>query len=97
MNFFMMMMYGGILFLLIAILCAFFSWQIYRKNKKSKTLKKLYWARVLSSILLTPYIYFQYVFSDLTYLPIRITFVLISFFLLYLLVKRWGSETSLRR
>lgn len=93
----MMIMYGGILFLITAILFAAISWMIYQKNKKSKTLKKLYWARVISALLLTPYVYFQYVFSDLTYLPRRIAFIVISFLLLYLLVKRWGKAAQLRR
>ena len=70
---------------------------IDQKNKKSKCLKKLYWARVISALLLTPYVFFQYIFSDLTYLPVRIFFVIFSFFILYLLVKRWGKETTLRR
>jgi len=97
MNVFMVIMYGGILFLIAAFSFAFLSWVIYQKNKKSKQLKNLYWARVISAILLTPYVFFQYIFSDLTYLPIRITFVLFSFFILYLLVKRWGKESRSRR
>ncbi|WP_222845037.1 hypothetical protein [Candidatus Methylopumilus rimovensis] len=83
-------MYGGILFLIAAFSFAFISWKIYKKNKKSKQLKNLYLARVVSAVLLTPYVFFQYIFSDLTYLPIRIAFVIFSFFILYLLVKRWG-------
>ena len=55
----MMIMYGGILFLIAAFSLAFLSWKIYQKNKKSKHLKNLYWARVISAILLTPYIFFQ--------------------------------------
>ena len=97
MNVFMIIMYGGILFLIAAFSFAFISWKIYQKNKKSNQLNKLYWARVISAILLTPYVFFQYIFSDLTYLPIRITFVICSFFILYLLVKRWGKEATLRR
>ena len=94
---FMMIMYGGILFLIAAFSFAFLSWKIYQKNKKSKHLKNLYWARVISAILLTPYIFFQYIFSDLTYLPIRITFVVFSFLILYLLVKRWGKGAITKR
>ena len=90
MNVFMIIMYGGILFLIAAFSFAFISWKIYKKNKKSKQLKNLYLARVVSAVLLTPYVFFQYIFSDLTYLPIRIAFVIFSFFILYLLVKRWG-------
>lgn len=90
-------MYGGILFLIAAFSFAFISWKIYKKNKKSKQLKNLYLARVVSAVLLTPYVFFQYIFSDLTYLPIRIAFVIFSFFILYLLVKRWGKEASSRR
>ena len=90
-------MYGGILFLITAFSFAFISWKIYKKNKKSKQLKNLYLARVVSAVLLTPYVFFQYIFSDLTYLPIRIAFVIFSFFILYLLVKRWGKEASSRR
>jgi len=97
MNVFMVIMYGGILFLIAAFSFAFLSWVIYQKNKNSKQLKNLYWARVTSAVLLTPYIYFQYIFSDLTYLPIRVTFVLFSFFILYLLVKRWGKQSRSRR
>ena len=97
MDVFMIIMYGGILFLIAAFSFAFISWKIYQKNKKSNQLNKLYWARVISAILLTPYVFFQYIFSDLTYLPIRITFVICSFFILYLLVKRWGEEATLRR
>ncbi len=97
MDIFMMIMYGGILFLIAAFSFAFISWGIYQKNKKSKQLKKLYWARVIASILLTPYIFFQYIFSDLTYLPIRIAFLVFSFFILYLLVKRWGKDATRRR
>jgi protein-S-isoprenylcysteine O-methyltransferase Ste14 len=97
MDVFMIIMYGGILFLIAAFSFAFISWKIYQKNKKSNQLNKLYWARVISAILLTPYVFFQYIFSDLTYLPIRITFVICSFFILYLLVKRWGKEATLRR
>lgn len=97
MDIFMIIMYGGILFLIAAFSFAFISWKIYQKNKKSNQLNKLYWARVISAILLTPYVFFQYIFSDLTYLPIRITFVICSFFILYLLVKRWGKEATLRR
>ena len=97
MNIFMMIMYGGILFLIASFSFAFISWRIYQKNKKSKQLKNLYWARVISAILLTPYVFFQYIFSDLTYLPIRITFVIFSLFILYLLIKRWGKEPALRR
>ena len=97
MNIFMMIMYGGILFLIASFFFAFISWRIYQKNKKSKQLKNLYWARVISAILLTPYVFFQYIFSDLTYLPIRITFVIFSLFILYLLIKRWGKEPALRR
>jgi hypothetical protein len=97
MNIFMMIMYGGILFLIASFSFAFISWRIYRKNKRSKQLKNLYWARVISAILLTPYVFFQYIFSDLTYLPIRIVFVIFSFFILYLLIKRWGKEPALRR
>jgi len=98
MNIFMIIMYGGILFLIAAFSFAFFSWKIYQKNKKSPQLKHLYWARVISAILLTPYVFFQYIFSDLTYFPIRISFVVFSFFMLYLLVRRWGKEaTSSRR
>jgi len=93
----MMIMYGGILFLITAFSFAFFSWKIYQKNKKSPQLKYLYWARVISAILLTPYVFFQYIFSDLTYFPIRIRFVVFSFFMLYLLVRRWGKEATLRR
>jgi membrane protein implicated in regulation of membrane protease activity len=90
-------MYGGILFLIAAFSFAFISWKIYKKNKKSKQLKNLYLARVVSAVLLTPYVFFQYIFSDLTYLPIRIAFVIFSFFILYLLVKRWGKEATSRR
>jgi len=90
MNVFMIIMYGGILFLITAFSFAFISWKIYKKNKKSKQLKNLYLSRVVSAVLLTPYVFFQYIFSDLTYLPIRIAFVIFSFFILYLLVKRWG-------
>ena len=97
MNVFMIIMYGGILFLIAAFSFAFISWKIYKKNKKSKQLKNLYLARVVSAVLLTPYVFFQYIFSDLTYLPIRIAFVIFSFFILYLLVKRWGKEVSSRR
>ena len=97
MNIFMMIMYGGILFLIASFSFAFISWRIYQKNKKSKQLKNLYWARVISAILLTPYVFFQYIFSDLTYLPIRIAFVIFSLFILYLLIKRWGKEPELRR
>jgi CDP-diglyceride synthetase len=97
MNVFMIIMYGGILFLIAAFSFAFISWKIYKKNKKSKQLKNLYLARVVSAVLLTPYVFFQYIFSDLTYLPIRIAFVILSFFILYLLVKRWGKEASSRR
>lgn len=97
MNVFMIIMYGGILFLITAFSFAFISWKIYKRNKKSKQLKNLYLARVVSAVLLTPYVFFQYIFSDLTYLPIRITFVICSFFILYLLVKRWGKEATLRR
>lgn len=97
MNIFMMIMYGGILFLIASFSFAFISWRIYQKNKKSKQLKNLYWARVISAILLTPYVFFQYIFSDLTYLPIRISFVIFSLFILYLLIKRWGKEPVLRR
>jgi uncharacterized membrane protein len=97
MDVFMIIMYGGILFLIAAFSFALISWKIYQKNKKSNQLNKLYWARVISAILLTPYVFFQYIFSDLTYLPIRITFVICSFFILYLLVKRWGKEATLRR
>ena len=97
MNIFMMIMYGGILFLIAAFSFAFISWNIYQKNKKSKQLKNLYWARVISAILLTPYVFFQYIFSDLSYLPIRISFVIFSLFILYLLIKRWGKEPVLRR
>ena len=93
----MMIMYGGILFLIASFSFAFISWRIYQKNKKSKQLKNLYWARVISAILLTPYVFFQYIFSDLTYLPIRISFVIFSLFILYLLIKRWGKEPLLRR
>lgn len=96
MNLFMVIMYGGILFLIAALSFAFLSWKIYQMNKKSKQLKNLYWARVVSAILLTPYIFFQYIFSDLTYFPIRITFVVFSFFILYLLVRRWGKEVRSR-
>ena len=84
MDVFMIIMYGGILFLIAAFSFAFISWKIYQKNKKSNQLNKLYWARVISAILLTPYVFFQYIFSDLTYLPIRITFVICSFFILAL-------------
>jgi hypothetical protein len=97
MNIFMMIMYGGILFLIASFSFAFISWRIYQKNKKSKQLKNLYLARVISAILLTPYVFFQYIFSDLTYLPIRIAFVIFSLFILYLLIKRWGKEPALRR
>jgi len=97
MNVFMIIMYGGILFLIAAFSFALISWKIYKKNKKSKQLKNLYLARVISAVLLTPYVFFQYIFSDLTYLPIRIAFVIFSFFILYLLVKRWGKEASSRR
>lgn len=97
MNIFMMIMYGGILFLIASFSFAFISWRIYQKNKKSKQLKNLYWARVISAILLTPYVFFQYIFSDLTYFPIRIAFVIFSLFILYLLIKRWGKEPALRR
>jgi hypothetical protein len=90
-------MYGGILFLITAFSFAFISWKIYKRNKKSKQLKNLYLARVVSAVLLTPYVFFQYIFSDLTYLPIRIAFVIFSFFILYLLVKRWGKEATSRR
>jgi len=90
-------MYGGILFLIAAFSFAFISWKIYKKNKKSKQLKNLYLARVVSAVLLTPYVFFQYIFSDLTDLPIRIAFVIFSFFILYLLVKRWGKEATSRR
>ncbi len=94
---FMIVMYAGILFLIAALSLGFLSWLIYQKNKKSKQLKNLYWARVISAILLTPYIFFQYIFSDLTYLPIRISFVVFSFFILYLLVKRWGKDAIPKR
>ena len=97
MNFFMIIMFGGILFLIAALFFSFISWIIYQRNKKNKYLKNLYWARVISAILLTPYIFFQYIFSDLTYLPIRIACVICSLFILYLLVKRWGKEVTLRR
>ena len=97
MNVFMIIMYGGILFLIAAFSFAFISWKIYKKNKKSKQLKNLYLARVVSAVLLTPYVFFQYIFSDLTDLPIRIAFVIFSFFILYLLVKRWGKEATSRR
>jgi len=97
MDVFMIIMYGGILFLIASFSFALISWKIYQKNKKSNQLNKLYWARVISAILLTPYVFFQYIFSDLTYLPIRITFVICSFFILYLLVKRWGKEATLKR
>ena len=97
MNVFMIIMYGGVLFLFAALLFAALSWKAYQKNKKSKHLKKLYWARVISALLLTPYVFFQYIFSDLTYLPVRIFFVIFSFFILYLLVKRWGKEATSRR
>ena len=97
MNVFMIIMYGGILFLITAFSFAFISWKIYKRNKKSKQLKNLYLARVVSAVLLTPYVFFQYIFSDLTYLPIRIAFVIFSFFILYLLVKRWGKEARSRR
>ena len=97
MNVFMIIMYGGILFLIAAFSFALISWKIYKKNKKSKQLKNLYLARVISAVLLTPYVFFQYIFSDLTYLPIRIAFVIFSFFILYLLVKRWGKEATSRR
>ena len=97
MSIFMIIMYGGILFLITAFSFAFISWKIYKRNKKSKQLKNLYLARVVSAVLLTPYVFFQYIFSDLTYLPIRIAFVIFSFFILYLLVKRWGKEASSRR
>ena len=97
MNIFMMIMYGGILFLIASFSFAFISWRIYQKNKKSKQLKNLYWARVISAILLTPYVFFQYIFSDLTYFPIRIAFVIFSLFILYLLIKRWGKVPALRR
>ena len=97
MNVFMVIMYGGILFFIVAFSFAFLSWKIYQKNKKSKQLKNLYWARVISAILLTPYIFFQYIFSDLTYFPIRIAFVAFSFFILYLLVRRWGKAAASRR
>jgi len=90
-------MYGGILFLIAAFSFALISWKIYKKNKKSKQLKNLYLARVISAVLFTPYVFFQYIFSDLTYLPIRIAFVIFSFFILYLLVKRWGKEARSRR
>jgi hypothetical protein len=96
MNVFMVIMYGGILFLVAAILFGVISWVTHQKNNKSKQLKKLYWARVISAILLTPYIFFQYIFSDLTYLPIRIAFVVFSFGILYLLVKRWGREAQIK-
>ena len=96
MNVFMIIMYGGILFLIAAFSFALISWKIYKKNKKSKKLKNLYLARVVSAVLLTPYVFFQYIFSDLTYLPIRIAFVIFSFFILYLLVKRWGKEAASR-
>ena len=97
MNVFMIIMYGGILFLITAFSFALISWKIYKRNKKSKQLKNLYLARVVSAVLLTPYVFFQYIFSDLTYLPIRIAFVIFSFFILYLLVKRWGKEATSRR
>ena len=97
MNVFMIIMYGGILFLIAAFSFALISWKIYKKNKKSKQLKNLYLARVISAVLLTPYVFFQYIFSDLTYLPIRIAFVIFSFFILYLLVKRWAKEATSRR
>ena len=97
MNVFMIIMYGGILFLITAFSFAFISWKIYKRNKKSKQLKNLYLARVVSAVLLTPYVFFQYIFSDLTDLPIRIAFVIFSFFILYLLVKRWGKEATSRR
>ncbi len=97
MNVFMVIMYGGILFFIVAFSFAFLSWKIYQKNKKSKQLKNLYWARVISAILLTPYIFFQYIFSDLTYFPIRIAFVAFSFFIIYLLVRRWGKAAASRR
>jgi len=96
MNVFMIIMYGGILFLIAAFSFALISWKIYKKNKKSKQLKNLYLARVISAVLLTPYVFFQYIFSDLTHLPIRIAFVIFSFFILYLLVKRWGKEAASR-
>ena len=97
MSTFMMIMYGGILFLIAAFFFAFLSLKIYQKNKNSKHLKNLYWARVISAILLTPYIFFQYIFSDLTYLPIRIAFVVFSFLILYLLVKKWGKDRPTKR
>ena len=97
MNIFMMIMYGGILFLIASFSFALASWIIYQKNKKSKHLKNLYWARVISAMLLIPYVYFQYIFSDLTYFPIRIAFVIFSLFILYLLIKCWGKEPALRR
>ena len=34
MNTFMMIMYGGILFLIASFSCAFLSWKIYQKNKQ---------------------------------------------------------------
>jgi hypothetical protein len=91
MNIFMMIMYGGILFLIASFSFALASWIIYQKNKKSKHLKNLYWARVISAMLLIPYVYFQYIFSDLTYFPIRIAFVIFSLIILYLLIKRWAK------
>jgi cobalamin biosynthesis protein CobD/CbiB len=97
MDVFMIIMYGGILFLIAAFSFALISWKIYQKNKKSKQLNNLYWGRVISAILLTPYVFFQYIFSDLTYLPIRIAFLFFSFFILYLLVKRWGKVSASRR
>jgi cobalamin biosynthesis protein CobD/CbiB len=97
MDVFMIIMYGGILFLIASFSFALISWKIYQKNKKSKQLNNLYWGRVISAILLTPYVFFQYIFSDLTYLPIRIAFLFVSFFILYLLVKRWGKVSASRR
>ena len=97
MDVFMIIMYGGILFLIAAFSFAFISWKIYQKNKKSKQLNNLYWGRDISAILLTPYVFFQYIFSDLTYLPIQIAFLFFSFFILYLLVKRWGKVSASRR
>ena len=97
MDVFMIIMYGGILFLIASFSFALISWKIYQKNKKSKQLNNLYWGRVISAILLTPYVFFQYIFCDLTYLPIRIAFLFFSFFILYLLVKRWGKVSASRR
>lgn len=90
-------MFAGILFLIAAVSFALLSFVIYMKNKNSKTLRYLYWARVISTLLLTPYVYFQYVFADSTYLPHLIIFIFTSLGFLYLLVRRWDKSGRLKR